>query len=353
MTSSERRIGGEMEITVGQLRVAPTRTVWPNFAKHYALQCDTGRSALRLALFDWMRAHAPGAVVWLPSYICPSVSEVIAGLGLAVRSYPDRPGLKSWLQPPTPGHDDIVIVLHYFGLINRPALSWVDSRPKREWGLIEDCVQAPYSAGAGTRGEYAIASLRKWWPAPDGAIVCSRQPIADTRLAPPREDFISQRLAAKLVRGNHGSEVTYLKWIEESEQLLSSIEPRRVSWISTQLLESVDPESAAALRCQNWSVLLQGMKTLDAVRPLFSELVGGEVPLGFPVTVSAGMRDKLRAFLMQRHVFCPIHWRLANTAFPTDRGMSENMLTIPLDQRYGTADMQLVLAHIGEFQDGQ
>jgi len=338
-----------MEITVEQLRGSPAPGAWPAFAKDHVLRCDTGRSAVRLALLDWVCKRSSQAVVWVPSYVCPSVRATIAASGLTASIYPDRPGLASWPVPPAPEPDDIVLVIHYFGLINRAACGWLDSQTDREWGLLEDCVPAPYSAGAGLRGDYAVASLRKWWPAPDGAVVCSRKPIVAPRLLPPEEHYISQRVFAKLLRGNHECEATNLKWIEESEHLLAHAEPRQVSWISRHLLASVDPQRAAAARRDNWSALVQGLDSQDRIRPLFDALAVGEVPLGFPVLVRGGLRDSLRAFLMQRQVFCPVHWALTDAPFPADRAMSDEMLTIPLDQRYGGGDMQVVLTHIREF----
>jgi hypothetical protein len=347
--TSERRIGGEMKITAGLLHGTTVPGVWPTFAKDHVLHCDTGRSALRLALLDWMRERSSRAFVWVPSYACASVGEAVAAAGLAARSYPDRPGLSSWPAPPTPAAEDIIVVIHYFGAVNRAACAWLDSWPRREWGLLEDCVQAPYSEGAGVRADYAIASLRKWWPAPDGAVVCSRRPLAAPILLPPDEHYISQRVSAKLLNGNRECEATYLKWIEESEQLLAHAEPRQVSWISRCLLASADLQVAAAVRRDNWSMLLQGLRGHDRVRPVFGALAAGEVPLGFPVLVSAGLRDSLRDFLMDRRVFCPIHWKLTDAHSTADRAMSDQMLTIPLDQRYDAGDMQMLVRHIGEF----
>jgi hypothetical protein len=345
----ERRVGREMAITAEQLRGAPGPGAWPTFGQPHSLRCDTGRSALQIALLDWMRGRSSQGVCWLPSYVCPEVVAAIAAVGLTATIYPDRPGLPTWTAAPTPAAADIVVVIHYFGVINQAACAWIDSRADREWGLIEDCVQAPYSAGAGARGDYAVTSLRKWWPAPDGAVVSSRKPLTAPRLSPPDEHFISQRLSAKLISGQPECGATYLKWVDESERLLDRAEPRQVSWISRHLLAAVDPQSAAATRRDNWRVLLEGLRTHERVQAVFGALTNGEVPLGFPVLVGAGLRDRLRSFLLGRQVFCPVHWKLTGAPFAEDRAMSDQMLTIPLDHRYGTGDMQAVLGHIREF----
>jgi hypothetical protein len=345
---SERRIGREMAIALRQLQVSSGSGAWPTLTKRHVLRCDTGRSALRLALLDWQGSHPLKPAVWIPSYACPSVSAAVAATGLDIRVFEDRPGLSSWLMPPSPAAQDIVLVIHYFGVINRAACSWADGQPHRTWGLLEDCVQSPYSVGAGLRGDYAIASLRKWWPAPDGAVVCSGHAVAGSNLAPPNERYVTQRLAARLVSASRECDALYLRWVEESEQVLADAQPRESSWISSQLLESADSESASTVRRNNWSVLLEGLGSEPGVQPLFDALAIGEVPLGFPILVANGARDRLRAFLKERQVFCPVHWKLSS-GFTRDREMSDQILTIPLDQRYEKTDMESVLGHIRKF----
>ena len=341
-----------MEIAPEHLHESPASgDVWPSFSKLHVLRCDSGRSALRLALSDWRRRCASTPTVWLPSYVCASVTSCVATLGLGMRFYADRPGDRGWSEQPTPAADDIVLVIHYMGAINRAACRWLDALPARHWGLIEDCVQAPYSAGAGSRGDYAIASLRKWWPAPDGAVVGANRPLVGAQLSAPNEEYVSKRVAAKLMRGR-GSESKYLQWIDEGEQALAHGEPRRVSWISTLLLGSCDPAAAAAARRRNWRTLLEGLRTHQVVRPVFAKLDDQEVPLGFPVLVRHGWRDGLRGFLVSRRVYCPIHWRLPPGVPAEDQALSEETLTIPIDQRYQPADMTRVLADIEEFVSG-
>jgi len=348
----ERLIGGEMEIVAADLDGPQAVGAWPSFGKGQSVRCDTGRSALQLALLDWKCRHPTDGVVWVPSYTCPSVTSAIMGLGLSMRRYDDRPGLGVWSDPPTPVAHDIVIIIHYFGILNRAAVGWVDSVFARNWDLIEDCVQAPYTAAAGVRGEYVVTSLRKWWSAPDGAQVCTNHVLAARSLSAPDEQFVSQRVAAKLLRAQRIAEASYLEMIEESERSLEAREIRRVSWISGHLLQRADAQRAGRVRRANWSALAAGIAGLTQVQPLFAGLEPGEVPLAFPIIVAGSRRDELRHFLMSSGIFCPIHWSLPPDAPRAARELSERILSIPLDQRYRARDMDRVIATVGGFFNG-
>jgi dTDP-4-amino-4,6-dideoxygalactose transaminase len=348
--TSDRLIGGEMEIFPRDLSVIGGTGAWPTFKKNYALRCDTGRSALKLALSDWRRRslERPGSV-WLPSYVCPSVYEAVEQLALDVKVYDDRPGYQSWVSQPAPESRDALVMVHYFGLLNRPALKWLAELPTRSWTLIEDCVQAPYTTGAGTFGDYAITSLRKWWAAPDGGLVAANRPLDVQAPIEPCEAWVSQRLTAKLLRGQRCAESDYLRMTEESEAQLTNSKPREVSWVSSKVLAAVDPASANALRQANWRTLSKCFSDHPAMQMLFCGLGENEVPLAFPILVAAEKRDQLRLFLRDRHVYCPVHWPLPLSRPSEDLALSRQILSIPLDHRYSREHMEYIAACIEDF----
>jgi hypothetical protein len=171
MRSLLRSIGGEFPVTCQDFVVKEQQGTgaWPEYAGKQHLRCDSGRSALLLALRHWQRENAFCKVVWLPSYLCPSIPNTVYQAGLRVCIYEDGPGEALPFMPPTPLDGDLVLIVHYFGHVNTRALDWLSREPLRNWGVIEDCVQTPYSVGVGDAGNYVITSMRKWWPAPDGA----------------------------------------------------------------------------------------------------------------------------------------------------------------------------------------
>jgi hypothetical protein len=247
----------------------------------------------------------------------------------------------------TPGCDDVVIVIHYFGFPNAILENLMARRVEIAFGIVEDCVQAPYTNGLGGSGDYAISSLRKWWPAPDGAAVTAGWELSE-QLAPPDEGFVSMRQSAKILRGAGLCEQEQLSLIERSEAALS-VFPRQCSWVSSKLLDSVPREAACTSRRANWRVLQGGLASINGLKPLFEDLPDEVVPLSYPVMVAHGRRDGLRDHFRRRRIFCPIHWPAMADWPDESRRLSDGILSLPLDQRYDGEDMERVLFEARNF----
>ncbi|WP_196303993.1 DegT/DnrJ/EryC1/StrS family aminotransferase [Chromobacterium violaceum] len=338
-----------MEILPNMFGQAGNLSVWPDFGKPHVLRCDTGRSALKLALQCWAGRVRRNFTVWLPHYVCHSVVQAVRQAGHSLAYYGHRPSEQVFSPPPTPQSGDFVVLVHYFGLRNAAALDWQAAQTTRDFAILEDCVQSPYTAGVGRLADFAISSLRKWWPTPDGATLASTHDLDGLDLAASDEAFISQRMAAKQLRAHGIGEERYLQWIDESESRLDDVVPRQASWLSASLLGTVDIDAAMAARRENWFALEEGLAGIGGVAPLFSDLAIDEIPLAYPIVVSTTYRQKLRVALRDRRVFCPVHWILESDAPEEDALLSASILSIPLDQRYVPADMRKVACMIGKF----
>lgn len=348
-------IGGEMEIFPSMFVGQGKGNVWPDFGKSLMLRCDTGRSALHLALQHWRAAHA-GATgkVWLPEYVCHSILETVLHAGLPYAYYCDLPGATCLLTCPEPAACDLVVIVHYFGSINRAALNWLESAARSGFKVLEDCVQAPYSLLAGRSGDYVIVSMRKWWPVSDGAALYLNAEEFVAELLPTDEKFISRRMAAQLLRATGRGEDCYLRWIHDSEELLRYSLPRCCSWISQRLLAGIDVHRANQKRVANWrhfdSLLVGNEQQTFVVGRVFDALAEGEVPLVYPIRVDGRRRNQLRTWLAERRIYCPIHWRLDDVTSESSRTLSEEILSIPIDQRYGEPEMRRVAGALTDFK---
>ncbi|NBR30190.1 MAG: hypothetical protein EBT83_17565 [Betaproteobacteria bacterium] len=274
--------------------------------------------------------------------------------GVPLRFYEYGPGGMTGFEPPSPRADYLVVAVHYFGRVNQ-RMNGFAATGQRDWGLIEDCVQTTYSDGVGVSGDYAITSLRKWWPTTDGASLHFTDHGWAATLDAPNEGFVSRRLLAKLLReGYTDCERRYLELVGESEARLDQPGTARApSWIACVLLESVDVPTMAARRRANFNILASRLPALretgSPLRLLHPELGVGEVPLVLPILLPAELRDPLRRFLATRRIFCPIHWQLEAHASAAAQTLSAQMLGLPLDQRYGDADMHRLADAVGSF----
>lgn len=141
----------------------------------------SGRAALLAALRQLLLPA--GSIVLLPTYHCPTMVAPVVEAGLTPRFYAIDDTGAPLLEEQGPGGARAIIVAHYFGLTRSlaPVAAWCDLHGV---ALIEDCAHA-YFGLAGERpvghwGQYATASLSKFFPVPEAGLLAS----ASHRLRP-------------------------------------------------------------------------------------------------------------------------------------------------------------------------
>ena len=133
--------------------------------------------------------------------------------------------------------------------------------------------------------------------------------------------------------------------------------PRKISWLSTYMLHRTDVQEIASVRRSNWLYLykcLDEQGLLNYLTPLFTSLIVGEVPLGFPVKVSDGQRDEFRQYLVAQNIYCPIHWALDHLEgfdqeYLEELILSRNILTLPIDQRLSKLHIEYMVKTISNY----
>ncbi|MBX3601556.1 MAG: DegT/DnrJ/EryC1/StrS aminotransferase family protein [Rubrivivax sp.] len=137
----------------------------------------SGRAALHAALLQ-MRLPA-GRGVLVPTYHCPTMIAPVVEAGLQPLYYPlDADGLPALerIDAGSAAAAGAMFVAHFFGLARSLAAvqAWCRSRGIL---LVEDCAHC-YFGMAGERpvghwGDYATASLSKFFPVPEGGLLAS------------------------------------------------------------------------------------------------------------------------------------------------------------------------------------
>ena len=81
------------------------------------------------------------------------------------------------------------------------------------------------------------------------------------------------------------------------------------------------------------------LRSLPGLRPV--GIPGeGDCPLFFPVRLNN--RDEVRSHLQSEKIYCPVHWPMEGVLAENRESVqySHEELSLPIDQRYGKADMQ-------------
>lgn len=306
------------------------------------------------ALSTLLRQLAPWGRLHVPSFFCMGVVEALSAyVPIAwYRHLPDGAGPR--LETLHAKTGDVVLAQNLFGRDEQePWDAWMRDHPGVT--VVEDHSHDPFSDWArSSTAPYAMASLRKTLPLPDGGLLWSPRGLDLPRPIGPESPGAHLKLAAMLLKqawldGRAVPKEDFRSLQQQGEQaLLGSAGP--ASTLTATLLPLLDLAGLRAASTRNARALL-------AVLGPGWQLPGGAPPESaapFRVQVlcaSAPARDALLAHLGEHGIFAPVHWR-------QDRGglwsgdneaadLADRILTVPVDHRCGPEDIRRVAAVLG------
>jgi dTDP-4-amino-4,6-dideoxygalactose transaminase len=297
----------------------------------YVALTSSGRAAIFQAL---RQLHLPaGSKVLVPTYHCPTIVAPVLLAGLQPVFYAVRedglPDVAS-LSRPAAVNARAVLVAHYFGLTRslHEVRAWCDERGV---ALIEDCAHAFFGMAGerpvGAWGDYAAASISKFFPVPEGGLLASaRNPIQELGLVSQGVksavkgwvDAVETGVAYRRFRGlntilgvlfqikNRGQRVFRVSsddsdTVDESAAVIlengyMSRLARAPLPIARCLLRTLPRGRVVARRQENYRGYATQFPSAPGVRLLFPDLPPQAVPYVFPVwfdradEVYAGLR---------------------------------------------------------------
>jgi dTDP-4-amino-4,6-dideoxygalactose transaminase len=280
-------------------------------------EVSTGRGALA-HLLERLALTAIHAVL-LPSYIAEGVIRPLQQRGVRIVFYrlhanlqPDENDIVRLLrEDPSPR---LLILVHPLGYEAGAAHARA-AAADRDCLVLDDCAQALLTddlAGhpIGGQGDFALFSLNKFLPVPDGAILTSRRPAVDVSLglsapAPMARSAVDAYLAhlalnAQLLAADDDAEATRLVKATGDAydcyyaEINDTLRAAAASVESREIRRLWDPVAAAGRRRQN-AERLHASLGQGPLRPVQSGLPTGVVPMGLSVLAPAGRRDDLVA----------------------------------------------------------
>ena len=148
-------------------------------SRHYT---TSGRAAILLALEAL--GVGPGSAVLLPSYHCPTMVAPAVHLGATPHFFPiDERGAPdlAWLGGQDLRRAKVMLAAHYFGL-PQPMATVRHWCHERGIALVEDCAHALFGRSGGKSigawGDFAIGSLPKFLPVPEGGCLVVNRAVA-------------------------------------------------------------------------------------------------------------------------------------------------------------------------------
>lgn len=296
---------------------------------------DSGRSAIRYLLNTIKRDR-----IALPAYICESVVNCFDRN--SVVDYQLDDSLKIEFLDAIPwGRIDAFYLVHYFGHLQpKYVLDYIlDKKQKYGFIIIEDTTHSLFSNPV-TIGDFCVCSLRKWFPIPDGGVLYSRKSIPEDHymeLDVVHSDRIKGMILKALYLDGFVIEKEFFREIMvRTEAALDKQKAiNRMSDISDFILRCQSVGQIAKKRRENYDLLAAEIGELF---PAFSAYTEEEVP--FIYVAKTADRDSFKSYLIDKHVYCPVHWQLPKGSGPPDLvDLSDQLISIPIDQRYSATEV--------------
>lgn len=343
-------LGSNFELDISSLHNTENN-IFRYLELYHTWYMDSGRSALAV-----LNQVLTSGIILLPSYICESVVKVYRE-NFSIIFYKikrdftvDTEDLDSKLSE----NVTAVYLMHYFGQMqDETFLNWLN-RNRRQYGfvIIEDTTHSIFTKRR-TIGDYCVCSLRKWFPVPDGGVLYSENERMDISFADISAKNPSALLEAMILKklyieGKADCNELYRKiFTEEEEKLDKQKEIYRISELSRSLLKYFSIDDLKEKRRKNYRMLRNALQKCGMELALEGKQM---VPLACPVYLNG--RDEFRQYLAEHRVYCAVHWPLAGTGLEDHKDakeMSEQILSLPIDQRYGAEHIQYLTELIRDY----
>ena len=309
----------------------------------------SGRNAIDLALRDILKER-PVRRVFAPSYSCVSMLQAFADRGIPVLFYQVSFQEGRFVcETPKVREGDVVLVMSYFGL--DPSSAHKAIAELRGAGAIviedithsllrEDCA-SPYS-------DYLTASLRKWLGIPAGGWLGKARGALAEKPSLNGDSAVSEKIDAMKEKYDYlcgkldSKEHFLLAQAKFDNDLIHVDRLLGMDEASRRILGVTEIAQLKERRRHNAKTLLDALRDIPGIElPRFD--VEKDVPLFLPVMMETAERDSLRQFLIDRGIYCPIHWPELMGA---PAGIRERELSLICDQRYSEGDMEAIAAAV-------
>jgi len=350
----ERYIGGEF--WYDEVFTCAERQI--DGGKAYFL--NGGQASLQV-ICDYLEDHGIRDIL-LPAYLCPTIVDSFEQNNLNCGFYRikkdfsiDLEDLKSKLF-----NKKAVFFINYFGFLHsKETLDFLTDIRNSGVVLIEDNVQSVLNKNI--IGNFAFNSFRKFVPY-DGSYLYSDynldkyiekyKSVENTRIPLVRQ---ARSLKRDYICGDLKAETLYLEKFNLAERAYYTDRAVLGDSDEQNCIERVDWKKVISVRRWNYNYLSGFIENSgnDYLEMIFPRSGYRDYPIGLPVYVKNKKRDELRKKLYQHGIFLPVHWDIGKDTrlnqMVESLRISEDILTLIIDQRYGEEDIYRMMKYIYKF----
>lgn len=289
----------------------------------------SGRSALRAIIQD-IKQRNNVAIAAIPSWCCESVIVPFLKEGLKVVFYPSF--ADSAVQQEICSKADITLAMDYFGY---------QSDIEFSNGIVIRDITHSFLSNIPGKADYCFGSLRKWCGFYTGGYAFGVRGLHGTQ-----GDYVSLRKMAMQEKMNYIQGKTdskeYLALFDQAEELLVSCDVVGAAQRDIDAAKVLDVDRIVSRRSENAKVIMNAFDNIAVFKEVNKEMC----PIFVPIRVKN--RDRLRKYLIDNQIYCPIHWPLTelHRIGEKEKGIYHEELSLVCDQRYDITDMQRIITEV-------
>ena len=309
----------------------------PDNGEYFQQDNDLARlNAARTGIFHALRL-LNCSTIYLPYYLCSSVRDFLIRKGIKIYYYNLTNKFEPIVDKQEP--ETAILIVNYFGILSHSYLTKISSKYKNV--IIDNC---PAFYNLPIEGYFNVYSPRKFFGVPDGCYVVGKN--AKQFVEEYQKDYSSGTSAFLLKRIESGSSATYAERML-NETRINTSDILQMSALTQVLLGGIDYERIRAKRKENFDFahkLYKSFNLLDL--DYFND--SSSIPMVYPLVIED---LNLVKTLTDKNIYTGRWWNHVLKELPDntfEAWLSSYMVPIPIDQRYGEKQIELVYNEIRE-----
>lgn len=244
---------------------------------------------------------------------------------------------------------DAILTMNYYGSASTDSAVALAKSINPNIIAIEDFSHCTFSIKKifNSKVDYYVSSIRKSIGICDGAVVLSKNETKKAYICSEVKELSELRLEAQSQKSRYfyskdqESKERFLPNLKKGEKILDDFSAvRPISETAMSQLAQLNGEEIAYARRENmkhlWKLLYGKVKMVPGLEKCFEN-----APFSLPILVDN--QEVVQKELAKRGVYTQVLWPISEEAqkvCPVSKRMGEQMLSIPIDQRYGWDDME-------------
>ena len=268
--------------------------------------------------------------IYLPYFICSSVTDVCSKYNIEYCFYHIDSNFKPLFMSELKD-DEFIYVVNYYGQLSN---DYITDLKLRYDNLIIDNAQAFFQLPVAN--VQTLYTCRKYFGVSDGAYL-----YADDKSLPLEQDYSYDRMRFLMGRFEKTANEFYSEYVDNNH-FFKNEEIKIMSKMTQNILKSIDYEYVKKIRKSNFKYLDDKLKEYNSLTM--------KIPEGaFMYPFYHENAKQIRKILQAKKIYIPILWPdVFDVCKETDLEykLASNILPLPIDQRYSSKDMNVIVQEI-------